>query len=464
MNSVDHATARRGILEGEETPAIRSHVDTCSSCATFAAKVGGALRLAGEMTPPPMPSDLPQKVLHRVQVISRPAPPIPAEPRQISRLPKHSPRREILVSAAVVLFLIIALLIPILTRESPQALLRSAAQQTAAEGTARLELNGAIGGDNSNEMNADQRQGAGSGSTEGSLRLVIDAEGDISFHDRLRLKGSVEVERAPEGLDVKADAFHLVTVGERTLAFGPSGIADRTGRPPAGQILRGPDSVLDALNSGSRGPIVRLGEKQVGREPLLGFRFQLPAKLLQAPFKSSSASPWTVEAWVGAVDRTLRILSVSARGIAASPVGIRWEASITTRLFGFGAPSLQRPEPGQVVAEGIGVLPLPPERSLKRFAGRLVEANTVEVQSVVSDEGFWIGRSAGQRVFVRLLASGESRPNVTAAARVSFIGVMRRNPPEASSLGVTGAEGAKLLDLERYHIQVPVETLRVEFP
>ena len=462
MNSLDHAAARRLIVEGEESAAIRSHLEGCGACARFASNLQARLRLAAELTPAPMPPGLPDKVLDRVRVTRPLSRPIAQRPTVLPAPPRHSPRREIAVSVAVVLLMIGALLIPLLTRESAQAVLRAASHRTAEERTARLALNGTIGGRVANAMSHDDAGRVGSAASSDSLRLSMEAKGEVAFNDRLRLTGLVQVDDAPKGFDVREDSFDLLLLGNRSLALGPSGFEDRTRRPPAGQILRGPDSLLNALDTGSRGGVVRLEDKEVNGERLQGFRFQLPATLLHVPFTSSSASPWTAEAWISGIDRTLRILKVSGRGTAASPTGINWEASVSTQLFGFGAPLFEKPEPGSVVADGVLVLPLPPDRRLERFAGALVEANTVEVHSVVSDEGFWIGQTASDRIFVHLLAAGESRVTVTPQSRVSFLGVMRQNPPRLSSLGVTSAEGEKLLNREGHHIQVPAETLRLQ--
>lgn len=72
---------------------------------------------------------------------------------------------------------------------------------------------------------------------------------------------------------------------------------------------------------------------------------------------------------------------------------------------------------------------------------------TAPVESVVSDEGFWVGRSASQRVFVFLTtqarrSSGESGFQVRAGQTVALTGsvVTVEEAPESVS-GVTGEEG-----------------------
>jgi hypothetical protein len=89
--------------------------------------------------------------------------------------------------------------------------------------------------------------------------------------------------------------------------------------------------------------------------------------------------------------------------------------------------------------------------SLAERAGQSV-TGTARVESVVSDEGFWVGDSATERVFVYLTpearrSQGESGFRVTAGQTVQLEGVLTglADAPEAAE-GVEAAEGRSQLD------------------
>ena len=74
----------------------------------------------------------------------------------------------------------------------------------------------------------------------------------------------------------------------------------------------------------------------------------------------------------------------------------------------------------------------------------------VLVQSVVADEGFWVGSSAAERVFVYLSpearkTTGESGFQVKAGQKIDLSGQVTRLDKGADTLGVTDAEGARQL-------------------
>ena len=86
--------------------------------------------------------------------------------------------------------------------------------------------------------------------------------------------------------------------------------------------------------------------------------------------------------------------------------------------------------------------------------GSLAESEasgTAQVESVVADEGFWLGPDAGNRVFVFLTpqarrSAGESGFQVEVGQTVTLRGVVRPSSPEfAQSAGVTDAEGSRQL-------------------
>lgn len=76
---------------------------------------------------------------------------------------------------------------------------------------------------------------------------------------------------------------------------------------------------------------------------------------------------------------------------------------------------------------------------------------TATVESVVADEGFWVGNDASNRVFVFLTpearrSAGESGFQVEAGQTVQLEGTVKGSSPEfAESAGVTDAEGSRQL-------------------
>jgi hypothetical protein len=147
-------------------------------------------------------------------------------------------------------------------------------------------------------------------------------------------------------------------------------------------------------------------------------------------------------------------------------------ALLATQLLG-GDPPQPPPAPTTVTAvvpagdptltsEGRAILPLTTGRPpLSRYAGDPVRAQGVRVQQITSDEGFWVGTSPRDRVWVRLTGTRESRARIQRGDRVSFTGQMVEHPPGfAGRAGVTAREGAALLDQQGYHVEVRADRLR----
>jgi RNA polymerase sigma factor (sigma-70 family) len=115
-----------------------------------------------------------------------------------------------------------------------------------------------------------------------------------------------------------------------------------------------------------------------------------------------------------------------------------------------------------LTSEGRAILPLTGRPPLSRYAGDPVRAQGVRVRQVAADEGFWVGTSPRDRVWVQLTGTRESRPRVQRGDRVSFSGRMVEHQPGfARRAGVTASEGAGLLDQQGYHVEVSAGGLRV---
>jgi hypothetical protein len=116
---------------------------------------------------------------------------------------------------------------------------------------------------------------------------------------------------------------------------------------------------------------------------------------------------------------------------------------------------------GQIVtADGESVLDLvaqpDPTAALGALAGQPVTGTGVQVLSVPADEGFWVGTSDQQRVWVQLTGeAGESPYQVTEGDTVDFEGtVVAHDEAFAGEVGVDEAEGAELLATQATHLEV----------
>ncbi|TQS41379.1 hypothetical protein FL583_30220 [Cryptosporangium phraense] len=86
----------------------------------------------------------------------------------------------------------------------------------------------------------------------------------------------------------------------------------------------------------------------------------------------------------------------------------------------------------------------------------------MSVQSVPADEGFWIGTSETDRIWVQLTGQGESPFKVTAGQTVSFTGTVVANGAGfPAKVGVTAAEGADQLTAQQEHVKVERSALRI---
>jgi RNA polymerase sigma factor (sigma-70 family) len=116
------------------------------------------------------------------------------------------------------------------------------------------------------------------------------------------------------------------------------------------------------------------------------------------------------------------------------------------------------PANGSVVSGTDPLLPLP-SAGLASFVGKGVKGVAAPVESVVADEGFWVGASPTNRLFVHLDVARESRQQVRAGQRVSFNGTMRKLAEDPAQLGLEPGEGATQLNKQGAY--VVAEDLRV---
>jgi hypothetical protein len=95
------------------------------------------------------------------------------------------------------------------------------------------------------------------------------------------------------------------------------------------------------------------------------------------------------------------------------------------------------------------------EQGLIDFVGQTATGYAVPVQSVDADEGFWVGPSATDRVWVQLTSNNESTITITAGELLNLSGpVVSHGADYAGKAGVTAEEGADQLTREAAHLEV----------
>lgn len=179
-------------------------------------------------------------------------------------------------------------------------------------------------------------------------------------------------------------------------------------------------------------PLVERKRRLAGLLPLVG---ALPRQVRQHPLVTGGGVAAAVAA--GAV----AYASFAGGGAAEAPP----PAAGTP---GVSAPAAVRPSPPSSAPAG-------PD-SPARFSRGVVE-------SVPSDEGFWVRSPAGERVWVQIITAAESRATVRPGATVRLNGAYAAHGVGyARAMGVTDAEGAEALDRAGQHLEVPAGALTVE--
>jgi hypothetical protein len=118
--------------------------------------------------------------------------------------------------------------------------------------------------------------------------------------------------------------------------------------------------------------------------------------------------------------------------------------------------------PPPLSVPGRSLLPVPAPAVLARLGSEPVSATRVRVLSVPADEGFWVGSSTRERMWVQLQTRGESRVRVRPGQRLSFTGRLVRNRPGfVASLDLDAPGDAAQLDREGWHIEAPAPAIRV---
>ncbi len=115
---------------------------------------------------------------------------------------------------------------------------------------------------------------------------------------------------------------------------------------------------------------------------------------------------------------------------------------------------------GALTANTTSLLPLATAAdssgALTAYIGQAAKGTDLEVLSSPADNGFWVGTSTTDQVYVHLLQPGLVSPHpVRAGDHISFTGrIVATAPTLAADDGVDAAEGAAQLTAQKAHIEL----------
>jgi RNA polymerase sigma factor (sigma-70 family) len=158
-----------------------------------------------------------------------------------------------------------------------------------------------------------------------------------------------------------------------------------------------------------------------------------------------------------AVGATALAIALAAGGLPVKPSGHRAPLAHPSATSTTTQPANSASVPGLSVQGS----PLRTNGSLAASAGSGVVATSVLVQSVDTHDGFWIGTSTAERVWVELV--GPLRQlQIVAGDRLDFTGtVVAQEGKYPAAVGVSSAEGAGQLQMQGAHIEVPTPDVTV---
>jgi hypothetical protein len=154
----------------------------------------------------------------------------------------------------------------------------------------------------------------------------------------------------------------------------------------------------------------------------------------------------------------------SKHSSAAASTGTVSPADTATTAAGSSVPAS---DPGQtggsstaegaVTANGYDRLSTQTSISQGGHDGEQAVGHAVKVQSVPADEGFWVGTSATDRLWVQLSGThGESDYKVKQGNAIDFTGTVKAAGKNfATSVGLTASEGAGQLTQQGHYVSAP---------
>jgi hypothetical protein len=102
------------------------------------------------------------------------------------------------------------------------------------------------------------------------------------------------------------------------------------------------------------------------------------------------------------------------------------------------------------------------DQGLIDLVGQTATGYAVPVQAVDADEGFWIGASATDRVWVQLTSNEESTITIAPGELLDLSGpIVSHGADYARKAGVTAEEGADQLTREAAHLEVNPNQVKV---
>lgn len=155
---------------------------------------------------------------------------------------------------------------------------------------------------------------------------------------------------------------------------------------------------------------------------------------------------------------------------ATAPVSTAATSAPTTSSLGASGPTSsgqsgtdQTGEQGTVTAAGTNLLSAATPADLGTHDGQPAVGRAVKVQSVPADEGFWVGASEQDRLWVQLTGTGgESDYKVKQGDTVNFTGILTKAAQGfAAKTGVTAAEGADQLTQQGYYVSAPSSSIKL---
>lgn len=148
---------------------------------------------------------------------------------------------------------------------------------------------------------------------------------------------------------------------------------------------------------------------------------------------------------------------------ATTPTATTPSVSDTTPSGAASAGADQAGQAGTVVSGGDDLLGAANAANLPGHDTEQAEGRAVRVQSVPADEGFWVGTSETERLWVQLTGTrGESDYEVKQGDTVDFTGtITRATSGFADKAGVTAAEGAEQLTKLGYYVSAPASSVKL---
>lgn len=115
---------------------------------------------------------------------------------------------------------------------------------------------------------------------------------------------------------------------------------------------------------------------------------------------------------------------------------------------------------GTVTAGGANLLGA---ADLSTYTGQSAVGRAAKVQSVPSDEGFWVGTGEQDRIWIQLTGTGgESDYKVKQGDGIDFTGTVAKAAEGfADTVGLTEAEGAAQLTEQGYYVSVPSSSVKL---